>query len=127
MISQYNSKPEEIYPIRNLMQVVAKRLTMRGFIVGDANMGPKYAKDHQEKLQKWLADGTFKAKISVTEGIDNAIDGFLGMLQGRNFGKAVLQIAELEKGQVSQPEPYGGSLLTLAVRLPPSPRCNILV
>ncbi|KAL1795166.1 hypothetical protein ACET3X_006982 [Alternaria dauci] len=97
MISQYNAKPGEQYPIRNLMQVVAKRLTMRGFIVSDANMGPKHHKDHQEKLQKWLSEGTFKAKISVTEGIDNGVDGFLGMLEGRNFGKAVLQIADLSK------------------------------
>ncbi|KAL6706384.1 hypothetical protein ACN47E_005490 [Coniothyrium glycines] len=97
MISQYNSKPEERYPIRNLMHVVAKRLTMRGFIVGDENMGPKHAKEHQEKLQKWLHDGTFKAKLSVTEGIDHAVEGFLGMLEGKNFGKAVLQIRDLEK------------------------------
>ncbi|EMD59536.1 hypothetical protein GGP41_004424 [Bipolaris sorokiniana] len=97
MISQYNCKPEELYPIRNLMNMVTKRITMRGFIVGDANMGPKHAKEHQEKLQKWLADGTFKAQISVTEGIDNAVDGFLGMLEGKNFGKAVLQIADLTK------------------------------
>ncbi|KAH5417102.1 hypothetical protein HBI32_113670 [Parastagonospora nodorum] len=97
MISQYNCKPGEQYPIRNLMQVVAKRLTMRGFIVSDENMGPKHAKEHQEKLQKWLHEGTFKAKISVTEGIDNAPEGFLGMLQGKNFGKAVLQIADIAK------------------------------
>jgi NADPH-dependent curcumin reductase CurA len=35
--------------------------------------------------------------MSVTEGIDNAIEGFLGMLKGQNFGKAVLQIADLER------------------------------
>ena len=99
MISQYNNKPEEAYPIKNLMNVVAKRLTMRGFIVSDENMGPKHAKEHQEKLQKWLSEGNFKAKLSVTEGIDNSVDGFLGMLKGHNFGKAVLQIADLEKEQ----------------------------
>jgi hypothetical protein len=97
MISQYNAKPNELYPITNLMQVVAKRLTMRGFIVGDANMGPKYWQEHQKKVQAWLADGTFKAKLSVVEGIDNAVEGFLGMLKGKNFGKTVLQIADLEK------------------------------
>jgi NADPH-dependent curcumin reductase CurA len=97
MISQYNAKPGEQYPIRNLMNVVAKRINMRGFIVSDENMGPKHHKEHQEKLQKWLSEGTFKAKISVTEGIDNAIDGFIGMLEGRNFGKAVLKIADLKE------------------------------
>ncbi|KAH7080060.1 NADP-dependent leukotriene B4 12-hydroxydehydrogenase [Paraphoma chrysanthemicola] len=97
MISQYNAKPDERYPIRNLMHTVAKRLTIRGFIVGDENMGPKHTKEHQEKLQKWLSEGTFKAQQSITVGIDNAVDGFLGMLEGRNFGKAVLQIADLDK------------------------------
>lgn len=97
MISQYNLKPEEMYPLRNLMQIVAKRIKMQGFIVGDKNMGPLHAKEHQEKLQKWISEGTFKTQQSVTVGIDNAIDGFLGMLQGKNFGKAVLQIADLEK------------------------------
>jgi len=101
MISQYNLKPEETYKIGNLMQIVGKRLKIQGFIVGDPNMGPKYAKDHQEKLQKWISDGSFKVQMSVTEGMDNAIDGFLGMLSGKNFGKAVMQIADLEKDSVS--------------------------
>ena len=99
MISQYNLAPSEYFGVKNLMNVVGKRLKIQGFIVGDANMGPKHAKEHQEKLQKWLSEGTFKATISVTEGIDNAVDGFLGMLQGKNFGKAVLQIADIEKEQ----------------------------
>lgn len=97
MVSQYNLRPEEQYPIRNLMQIVGKRIKMQGFIVGDANMGPKYYAEHQKNLQKWIADGSFKVQQSVTVGIDNAIDGFLGMLKGENFGKAVLQIADLEK------------------------------
>ena len=42
-------------------------------------------------------EGTFIAKLSVTRGIDNAIDGLLGMLKGENFGKAVLTIAELDE------------------------------
>lgn len=97
MISQYNLKPADAYPVRNLIQFVAKRLTMRGFIVGDDNMGPRHYQDHQEKLQKWLSEGSFKAKISVTDGIDQAADGFVGMLEGKNFGKAVLQIADLSR------------------------------
>jgi NADPH-dependent curcumin reductase CurA len=34
--------------------------------------------------------------MSVTDGIDNAPEGFVGMLQGKNFGKAVLKIADSE-------------------------------
>jgi NADPH-dependent curcumin reductase CurA len=71
-------------------------LKIQGFIVGDANMGPKHFAEHQEKLSSWIADGSFKAKTYVTEGLDNAADGFIGMLAGKNFGKAVLEIAPLE-------------------------------
>lgn len=97
MISQYNvAKPEDAYGIKNLFLVVGKRLTMQGFIFSDPDMGPKYAVQHQENLQKWISDGSFIAKQSITDGIDNAVDGFLGMLKGDNFGKAVLTIAELD-------------------------------
>jgi NADPH-dependent curcumin reductase CurA len=76
------------------MYVVGKRLTMRGFIVSDPDFGPRHAKEHQEKMQQWLADGSIQAKLGVTEGIDNAPEGFVGMLQGKNFGKAVLKIKD---------------------------------
>ncbi|KAM3088450.1 hypothetical protein ACMFMG_000091 [Clarireedia jacksonii] len=96
MISEYNKQEAERYGIKNLMYVVAKRLTIRGFIVSDKDMGPLHIKDRDENVAKWLADGSLKAKLSVTEGIDNGPDGLVGMLQGKNFGKAVLKIADIE-------------------------------
>jgi NADPH-dependent curcumin reductase CurA len=59
-------------------------------------MGPKYYTQRNENISKWLHEGSIKAKMSVTEGIDNAPEGFVGMLQGKNFGKAVLKIADPE-------------------------------
>ncbi|KAG8406690.1 hypothetical protein J3458_021026 [Metarhizium acridum] len=91
MISQYNNAGQA-YGIRNLMLVVAKQLTMQGFIVSNPEFGPAYYWEHQEKLQQWLADGSFKAKMSYTEGIDHAAEGLVGMFDGKNFGKAVLRI-----------------------------------
>jgi len=85
-------KPEDRYPITNLMQVVSKRLHIEGFIVFDKNFGPKYYKEHQENIQKWLADGSYKAKLHVTDGIDNAPQGLIDIFEGKNFGKAVLKI-----------------------------------
>lgn len=96
MVSQYNLAPKEHYPIRDMMSFVAKRLKMQGFIVNDPNMGPLYAKEHQEKLQQWIHEGKFKVKMSTTKGIENAPAGFVGMLNGENFGKAVLEIASHE-------------------------------
>ncbi|KAL4809240.1 hypothetical protein BDV18DRAFT_131556 [Aspergillus unguis] len=88
MISQYNSAP---YPIKNISYVLTKRLTMRGFIVGDAGMGDKYTKEHQENVQKWIKDGSFKNLIHETEGIENAAEGLVGIFYGKNLGKAVLK------------------------------------
>lgn len=76
------------------MHLVGKRLLMQGFIVSDPDFGPAYAKEHQEKVQKWLAEGSMKAKLHVTEGIDYAAEAFVGMLEGKNFGKAILKIRD---------------------------------
>jgi len=96
MISQYNVKPGEAYGVSNLMQIVAKRITMRGFIVSDPDMGPLYAEDHQKNVQKWLHEGSFKASMHVTKGIDHAAEGLLELFSGANFGKAVLEISPLQ-------------------------------
>lgn len=58
-------------------------------------MGPKYRDEHQKNVQRWIKDGEIIAKMSVTEGIDNAAEGFVGLLKGQNFGKAVLKIADI--------------------------------
>lgn len=97
MVSQYNiSDPDKRYGVKNIGAVVGKRLRMQGFIVFDANMGPKYAADHQKNVAKWISEGTFKAQQSVTVGIDNAVKGLLGMLKGENFGKSVLAIQDMK-------------------------------
>jgi NADPH-dependent curcumin reductase CurA len=75
--------------------VVGKRLTIRGFLVFDADMGVKYNEEHQNNMQKWIKDGEIKIKMTVTDGIDRAAEGLVGMLKGENFGKAVLKIADL--------------------------------
>ncbi|KAJ5388513.1 hypothetical protein N7509_011054 [Penicillium cosmopolitanum] len=88
LISQYNSAP---YPITNIHQILVKRLTMRGFIVGDPGMGDIYTKEHQERVQKWIKEGTFKVLIHETVGIDNGAEGLVGIFHGKNKGKAVLK------------------------------------
>lgn len=54
MVSQYNvASMDEAYGVKNLVNVVAKRLKMQGFIILDSDMGPKYADEHQKNVQKW--------------------------------------------------------------------------
>lgn len=95
-ISQYNNKPgEEPYGVKNYAAMVRKRLTWRGFIVTDPPIY-QHVRERDESMSKWIAEGSFKVEEYVTDGMDNAIDGFLGMLQGKNLGKSVLKIAEPE-------------------------------
>ncbi|KAL7624705.1 hypothetical protein AAE478_006275 [Parahypoxylon ruwenzoriense] len=91
-ISGYNQPAEQRYGVKGLFQLISKLITMQGFLVGQPEFGPAYFAEHQQKVQQWIADGSFKAKLDVTEGIDHAAEGFVGMLQGKNFGKAVLKI-----------------------------------
>ncbi|KAF9572311.1 hypothetical protein EC968_010035 [Mortierella alpina] len=91
MISQYNT--QEPYGIRNLIQVVGKRITIRGFIVSDfaAECSADFAKD----VGSWLVNGEIIYKEDIAVGIDSAPDAFIGMLKGKNFGKQVVKIADL--------------------------------
>jgi len=92
MISQYSKPASEIYSVKNLMTIVTSQLNIQGFYWNAPDMGPKYKEEHQEKVQRWLREGSLKAKMDVTEGIENAAEGLVRMLEGRNFGKAVLKI-----------------------------------
>jgi NADPH-dependent curcumin reductase CurA len=94
-ISGYNDEPGEGYRLGNLVHVVIKRLLIQGFIRFDQNIA-KYWDECQDKLGGWIKEGKIQTREDITEGIDNAIEGFLGMLQGKNFGKAALKVAEVD-------------------------------
>lgn len=95
-ISTYNNTSSEAnYGIKNYSQVVRRRLRWQGFLVYDPNI-VKWQQERDEKISQWIADGSFKSIDHVTDGIDNAVDGFLGMLKGENLGKSILKIADPE-------------------------------
>jgi len=96
MISQYNLAPEERYRPKNFIMLVSKRIAMQGFIVGDAGFGPKYYNEFGKTMSTWIHEGNYKPKMHITKGIDNAVDALLGLFEGRNFGKSVLEIAPLK-------------------------------
>jgi len=99
MVSEYNKKPEDRYGVKNLFLIVGRRITFRGFIVGDKDMGPVYFKEWSENVSKWLHDGSFKVKMSVTEGVENAGEGFVGMLEVGLFHSSPSVLANSFAGQ----------------------------
>ncbi|KAH7322902.1 hypothetical protein B0I35DRAFT_476803 [Stachybotrys elegans] len=92
MIEDYNLPREKQKGVRGLLAAIYTGATIQGFLVGSPEFGPVYYKEHQEKMQEWLADGSFKAKLDITEGIDKAAEGFSAMFKGENLGKALLKI-----------------------------------
>lgn len=87
-VSRYNATDDPPGP-RNLFLVVGKRLTIRGFIVGD------YADRRDEYLDRaraWIADGRLACPETVVDGIENAPAAFVGMMSGDNIGKMVVRV-----------------------------------
>jgi NADPH-dependent curcumin reductase CurA len=89
-ISLYNTEKPQPGP-SNLFLVVVKRLTIRGFIVSDwlDKLG-----DFQREAGELLLAGKLKHKETVVEGIENAVDAFLGLFRGTNLGKMVVKLIE---------------------------------
>jgi NADPH-dependent curcumin reductase CurA len=88
MIQTYNDAEPAPGP-NNLMQIVGKKLRINGFIVSDhLDMRPQFL----EEMEQWLRDGKISYRETVTEGLDHAVEAFLGLFSGTNFGKMIVRI-----------------------------------
>jgi NADPH-dependent curcumin reductase len=87
LIAQYNDKTPRPGP--NFFTILRKRLTVRGFIVWD--FAEKEA-DFRRDVASWIRDGRLKYREDVVEGLENAPAGFIGLLEGKNFGKLVVKL-----------------------------------
>jgi NADPH-dependent curcumin reductase len=47
-----------------------------------------------KEVERWVGEHEISYKEHVTDGLENAIHGFIGMLRGDNFGKAVIKVSE---------------------------------
>jgi NADPH-dependent curcumin reductase CurA len=87
-ISGYNDEKPRPGP-SNLFNITTKRLTMKGLMVFDWL-------DRQAEFEKevggYFKAGKVKHKETVVKGIDQAVGAFLGLFQGRNVGKMVVEL-----------------------------------
>ena len=91
LIAHYNeteAKPPK-WAASLMRAILTKRLTFRGFIVGD------FAARHGDFLRdmpQWVREGKVKYKEFVTEGLDSAPQALIGLLKGTNFGKQLVRV-----------------------------------
>jgi NADPH-dependent curcumin reductase CurA len=89
-ISAYNATEPPPGPRGFGGTMVAKRLRLEGFLVGDhTDLRPEFA----ERVSGWLRSGDLVVRETVREGLDAAVDAFLDLLRGANTGKMVVRLA----------------------------------
>ena len=88
LIAQYNETGPTPGP--GLRSVLSKRLTVRGFIVLDHE---ERSAEFAREVGGWVREGRVKYREDIVEGLENAPEAFLGLLQGRNFGKLIVRVA----------------------------------
>jgi len=89
LIAHYNDNTPSRSP--DLRSVLTKRLTVRGFIITDHNerLGA-FLRD----VSEWLREGRIKYREDIVDGLEHAPEAFIGLLQGRNFGKLIVRVAQ---------------------------------
>ena len=93
LIALYNAT--ELPPGPNLTpllmrDILVKRLTFRGFIVWDFAAQEKEA---LTELAKWIKEGKLHYREDIVDGLENAPEAFIGLLEGKNFGKLVIRVS----------------------------------
>ena len=94
LIAQYSATGQPAGP--NLLPatmraVLTKSLTLRGFINTEF-VADHYA-DFLRVVSAGIADGRIRYREDVTEGFENAPTAFMDLLEGKNFGKALVRVS----------------------------------
>ncbi|CAG8592447.1 8575_t:CDS:2 [Gigaspora margarita] len=87
MISQYNTKDH--YGVKNLIQIIGKRVLIQGFIVSDHF---QEMESFRKEMVEWFKQGKLKYKEDIVEGIQNAPQALINILTGKKFGKMIVKI-----------------------------------
>jgi NADPH2:quinone reductase len=96
LVAGYNATSAPQGPDRSaalMARVLTKSLQIRGFIQ-DEFVADHY-KDFQTTVRPLVADGTIAYREDVVQGLDAAPAALIGLLEGTNFGKLVVQVGDL--------------------------------
>lgn len=71
--------------------ILTKRIKMQGFIIFD-DYGDRFG-EFSNQMSTWVKQGKVKFREDVVDGLENAPQAFIGLLEGKNFGKLIIRIA----------------------------------
>lgn len=95
LIAQYNALPQAAPgPDRlalTMRDILKKSLLVRGFIQREfAHLRPTFL----EQAQRWIAEDRLRYREHIVDGLEQAPAAFIDLLQGKNFGKLVVKVAD---------------------------------
>ncbi|ANS43561.1 NADP-dependent oxidoreductase [Serratia inhibens] len=95
IIAHYNATglpdgPDRLPMLQGL--ILRKRIRMQGFIIFD-DYGSEYG-DFLQQMGEWVGQGKIKFREDMVDGLENAPQALIGLLQGKNFGKLVIRVAD---------------------------------
>ncbi|MBF6028855.1 NADP-dependent oxidoreductase [Pseudomonas sp. P115] len=95
LIAGYNahqppSGPDRLPALQRTL--LTKRVRIQGFIVFDdyGDRQPEFI----SAMAPWVREGKVKFREDVVDGLEQAPEAFIGLLEGRNFGKLVVRVAQ---------------------------------
>jgi hypothetical protein len=93
LVAQYNSEgpgdgPNLLPP--TMRAILSKSLTLRGFLNYEftAEHFPAFLRE----VSAGIADGRIRYREDFVDGLESAPEAFIGMLEGRNFGKLIVRM-----------------------------------
>jgi NADPH-dependent curcumin reductase len=95
-IADYNAAALPTGPNRLpllLATVLQKRIRMQGFIILD-HYGDRFEVFRRE-MGEWIAARRVKVRETIVAGLESAPAAFVGLLEGRNFGKVVVRVTDI--------------------------------
>lgn len=91
MISGYNNKGARSEGVTTLSNMIYNRVTMKGFVVYEfADKQEQFLRD----MRTWIADGKMKYSETIMQGIEQAPAALIGLFEGKNTGKMLVQLAQ---------------------------------
>jgi NADPH-dependent curcumin reductase CurA len=94
LIAQYNAAGAPSGPdllAATMREVLSRSLMIRGFI--NYEFAPEHFATFLKTVAAGIADGRIRYREDITDGFENAPPTFIGMLEGKNFGKTLIRVA----------------------------------